>query len=61
MENQTFTYDVYQKLRNNEFIDSIVVNFNGNGGNPTVSSLTSYKEFLGWATSETGPKVYNNQ
>ena len=61
MEPQTFTYDVYQKLRNNEFTDSIVVNFDGNGGYPTESSLTSYREFLGWATSEDGGKVYNNQ
>ena len=38
-----------------------MVNFNGNGGDPTESRLTSYGEFLGWATSKTGSKVYNNQ
>ena len=61
MADQTFTYDVYQKLRNNEFSDSIVVDFDGNNGDPTESSLTSYREFLGWATSASGNKVYNNQ
>jgi uncharacterized repeat protein (TIGR02543 family) len=65
MEDQTFTYDVYQKLRNNEFTDSILVSFNVNDDtpSPSESSLTSYREFLGWATSDDddAEKVYNNQ
>ena len=61
MESQTFTYDVYQQLRANVFSDSILVSFNGNGGTPTESSIASYREFQGWATSSSGNKAYNDQ
>lgn len=61
MEPQTFTYDVYQQLRANVFSDSILVSFNGNGGTPSQSSIASYREFQGWATSASGNKAYNDQ
>ena len=60
MSPQQFTRDTYQKLRQNEFQQSVVVTFDGNEGTAERASLTSYREFVGWATSKSGDKVYND-
>lgn len=51
MNPQEFSWDTYQKLRKNEFQQTITVTFDGNGGVPSENSITSYREFLRWETT----------
>ena len=60
MSNQSFTYGTAQALTANGFERKYTVKFNSEGGT-TCSNLTAVYTFAGWATSETGTKVYNNR
>ena len=61
MADQTFVYGEAQRLLANEFTNGVQVKFDGNRGTPATSSITSYREFLGWAESSGGEKKYSNR
>ncbi len=63
MSSQTFTYDVAQNLTDNAFRRAFTVTYNYNGatGGNSQASATAYATFNGWAKTENGAKVYNNQ
>ena len=61
MENQGFTYDKAQNLLTNAFARKYTVTYDAGDGTVSVDSATAAATFNGWATSETGTKVYNNQ
>ena len=57
--NQGFTYDVEQALSPNHFERKYTITYNANGGTVSPASEDASYTFDGWATSETGAKVYN--
>ena len=56
---QGFTYDVEQALSPNHFERKYTITYNANGGTVSPASEDASYTFDGWATSETGAKVYN--
>lgn len=58
MADQSFVYGTAQNLRVNGFTRTLTVSFDGQGGTPASSSLSSTSEHIGWATSSTGAVVY---
>ncbi|MBR2167275.1 MAG: InlB B-repeat-containing protein, partial [Paludibacteraceae bacterium] len=62
MSNQGFTYDEAAKaLTTNTFAKSYTVTFNANGGTCGTASMNGISPFLGWATSDNGEKVYDDE
>ncbi len=60
MSNQAFTYGTAQSLTAIGFTKSCTVTYNANGGSCTTST-TTYFAFEGWATSDSGAKVYDDE
>ncbi len=59
--NQGFVWGTAQNLTANQFTRVHTVTYNANGGSCTTTSANATATFNGWATSETGSKVYDNQ
>ncbi len=59
--NQAFTYDAAQNLAPNHFERAYTVTYNYNYTGSTNTTDTANATFNGWATSENGAKVYNDQ
>ena len=61
MDDQTFQFNVYQRLRDNTFTKYYAISFNGNGGTPAKPEILSYLKFLGWAKTTSGDVAYANK
>lgn len=61
MDGQAFLYDDSQRLSANQFTKEHNVTYAAQGGEVTPENAASSCEFFGWAASESGDKVYDNQ
>ena len=61
MADQTFQFNVYQRLSENEVAKYYATAFNGNGGTAAKPEILSYLQFLGWAKSASGSVAYDNK
>ena len=61
MDDQSAFTDEYVNLSPNEFTNHVTVTFDGCKGTPRDTKLMAFKEFLGWATTQSGVKKYNNE
>lgn len=60
MNNQSYTYDVDQNLSANNFSRNYTITYDANGGT-CVASASMTASFLGWATTPTGSKEYDDK
>lgn len=62
MSDQTFTYGTYANLNANNYQKKCTITFNFNGSGQTdLTYTTDNASFLGWAVSQGGNKVYDDQ
>lgn len=61
MSNQPYTYDVDQNLSANNFSRNYTITYDANGGTCGVASASKTASFLGWATTPTGGKEYDDK
>ena len=61
MDNQAFTYGTAQNLTANTFTKTCTVTYDANGGDCGIASSSPEFEFLGWATSGSGDKEYDDE